>query len=175
MRTVLALPEEVRRDLWKHLLPDVTRNEEAAFLYARSEVSGDTTVFQSIEWMPVPPDGFASRSGVHLELTDGVRASVIKRAHDLGASLVELHSHTGPHGAVFSPSDLLGFQEFVPHVWWRLKGRPYIAVVIARSSLDAFAWVSDPQHPQRLDAIVSGHATLTPSGLSPLSWASDDE
>ena len=88
---------------------------------------GEDQIFEYIEWYAVPADGFSVCNEYHFELTDEVRAQVIKRAHDLGASIAEVHSHHGPWPAAFSPSDQLGFREFVPHVWWRLKGRPYLA------------------------------------------------
>jgi len=40
----------------------------------------------------------------------------------------------------FSPSDIAGFREFVPHIHWRLKGKPYGAVVVAPASIDAALW-----------------------------------
>jgi proteasome lid subunit RPN8/RPN11 len=165
-RIVIALPEAVRRDLWAHLLPTRAGPEEAAFVYANAEETDGSRVFRLVDWEAVPEDGFASRSSIHFELTDEMRARVIKRAHDLRTSLIEFHSHTGPWPATFSPSDLEGFREFVPHVWWRLKGRPYAAVVLARSGFDGFAWIADPQTPARLDGITTDTEFLKSTGLS---------
>jgi hypothetical protein len=103
-------------------------------------------------------------------LADKVRAKVIKRAHDLGTSLVEMHSHTGTRPAAFSPSDMTGFAEFVPHVMWRLQGRPYFAIVVARGSFDGLAWLGDANTPQRLDGIAVGESFFTPTKISPLMW-----
>ena len=111
-----------------------------AFLFARHRTEDAEQIFETIEWYPVPPDGYGVRNEFHFELTDEVRAHVIKRAHDLGACIVEVHSHGGPLPAAFSPSDLWGFREFVPHVWWRLKGRPYLALVATRRDFDGLAW-----------------------------------
>jgi len=165
---LLHLPSEVYDALWRHLLPKRSATEKAAFVYARQDVENSATVFRYVEWFPVPPDGFTSRSLFHFELTDETRAMVIKRAHDLGASLIELHSHTGSWPARFSPSDHAGFEEFVPHVWWRLKGRPYLAVVVTASSFDAFVWLSDPRSPEYLDGIVVKEQLFLPTRLSPL-------
>lgn len=164
----LNLPAPIHEAMWRHLLPRRQRLEAAAFLYARQGSNGQEAVLECLEWFPVPPAGFSYRSEFHFELSDEVRASVIKRAHDLGASLVEFHSHTGPWPAKFSPTDLMGFAEFVPHVWWRLKGRPYLAVVVARRGFDGFAWIADPQKPERLTGIVVDGKFLAPTGLSPL-------
>jgi hypothetical protein len=93
---------------------------------------------------------------------------LIKRAWDSGTSLVEFHSHPRDRWqAMFSPSDLAGFDEFVPHCWWRLRGRPYLAVVVAQRSVDALAWVTDPRRPVRLDAIwLDGGKEIVPSHLT---------
>lgn len=172
---VLHLPQGVYDALWDHLLPKRPVTEMAAFVYARQDVEKGATSFRYVEWFPVPPNGFASRSLFHFELTDETRAMVIKRAHDLGSSLVEFHSHAGSWPARFSLSDRAGFEEFVPHVWWRLKGRPYLAVVVAAGSFDAFVWLTDPRSPEYLDGIVVEQQLLTPTRLSPLQLESYDD
>lgn len=164
----LQLPAEIRAALWQHLLPDEHGPEEAAFVFARHSAENAIHSFQHVEWFPVLPEGFASRSAFHLELSDETRAAVIKRAHDLGASVVEFHSHRGDWPACFSPSDWSGFEEFLPHVWWRLKGRPYAAVVVASTGFDALVWLEGPTTATRLDALVADAQLLTPTGLSPL-------
>jgi proteasome lid subunit RPN8/RPN11 len=165
-RVLLALPPEVQDALWRHLAPEHHTVEEAAFLYARRETLNGKDVFHYIEWGPVGPAGFASRSAYHLELTDEARAVAIKRAHDLDASLVEFHSHTGRWPAAFSGSDIAGFREFVPHVWWRLKGRPYLAVVLTRSGFDGFVWLTGPAEPDLLGGVLAGDRLLKPTNLS---------
>src|SRR5689334_18202541 len=117
----IIIPPQIKDAAWKHLLYKEQDVEEAAFLYV--SLDGDNLVVQ--DWEPVPPNGFSIQTGYHIELTDATRATVIKNAHDRGASLVEMHSHLGPWPAQFSPSDLSGFADWVPHVRWRLKGRPY--------------------------------------------------
>lgn len=128
------------------------------------------TRFVFVNWDPISPKDFAFRSGYHIELADEVRAKVIKHAHDLKASLVEMHSHTGTRPAAFSPSDMTGFAEFVPHVMWRLQGRPYFAIVVARGSFDGLAWIDDANTPHRLASIVVGNSVFTPTKISPLTW-----
>ena len=169
---ILRVPSQVYRAVQRHLLPRKTRTEAVAFLFV-TRIEADT--FKYIEWYQVPASGFVSRSSYHLELTDETRGGVIKRAHDLGASLVELHSHLGPLPAEFSESDLAGFRDFVPHVLWRLKNKPYFAIVMTRASFDGFAWLTSPTTPQRLAAIEIGDAVLTPTGLSSLSGRDYDK
>lgn len=167
-RIHLSVPHRVLEKVWDHLLPDRADSEEAAFIFVRREDMEGRIAFRCVDWYPVPLDGFVIHSRYHIELTDETRAKVIKRAHDLGASLVEFHSHMGSALAKFSPSDLAGFNEFVPHAWWRLKGRPYIALVVSKSSFDALVWLSDPNLPQRLDGLVVGETLLVPTQLSSL-------
>src|SRR5438105_2031859 len=137
-KILLTLPEAERKALWNHLLPDKKmRTEEAAFAWVHSEVRASDLIFTLVTWCPVLPHEFVYRSEAYLELVDEVRPRVIKQAHDLDASVVEFHSHLGTFPAQFSRSDLWGLQEVVPHVRWRLKGRPYVAIVVAQRSFDA--------------------------------------
>jgi hypothetical protein len=160
------MPTEVYADLWRHLLFDSHGQEQAAFMFVREYPIGKPAVFRHLEWAPILPEGFEYRSEAYLELTDEARAKIIKRAHDLGACLVELHSHTGPWPAAFSWSDIKGFREFVPHVRWRLKWRPYFAVVVARTGFDGFAWVDEVEEPSLLAGIYVGPDLLVPTGIS---------
>ena len=162
--SMVRVSRRTYRRMRRHLLPWWHRTEEAAFLY----VVGTEDAFQCLEWYPVPATGFASRSAYHLELNDDTRAKVIKRAHDLGASIVELHSHLGRGQARFSPSDLAGFRDFVPHVLWRLKHVPYFAVVMTHTGFDGFVWKRGPDAPERLRGIQVARRLLLPTKLSPL-------
>lgn len=166
--TAIELPNDVYEQLWRHLLQQPGGDEEAAFVFVRCDTTANNNLFRYMEWLPVPPDGFESRSPFHFELTDETRAAIIKRAHDLGASIVEFHSHTGPWPPQFSPSDWVGFEEVVPHMWWRLKARPYAAVVVSHTGFDALIWLNDPNTPVRLGGILIEGQTLEPSRLSPL-------
>ena len=168
-RLLLHLSRDVYKEIWCHLLLDSLAAESAGFLFVVPGVQEDNAqTYEHIEWYPVQSSGFVDRSWYHLELTDKVRAYVIKRAHDLGASIVEFHSHPGSRSAAFSYSDHRGFREFVPHVWWRLRGRPYFAIVVSQASLDGLAWMLNPRTPQHLDGIVVGEEVIKPSHLSSL-------
>ena len=163
---ILSINQATYREISAALRSD--REESAGFLFASRREEGDAMVFEGLEWFPVPADGFLSVSEYHFVLTDDVRAKVIKRAHDLGSSLVEFHSHTGEEPAAFSWSDHRGFEEFVPHVRWRLRGRPYLAVVVTRSEFDGLAWVSESTQPRRLDGLVVDGNLQRPTHLSTL-------
>lgn len=171
---ILRLTSDFKIRLWDHLLGSGRGTEEAAFLFAKGDPNG-SGVFRVLDWYPVPPEGFAFCSAYHFELTDETRSHVIKRAHDLGASLVEVHSHDDPEPPAFSSSDLFGFDEFVPHVWWRLKGRPYMAIVVAPGGLDGLTWREGPSAPERIAGVEVGGEILPASHRSPLRWTSDME
>lgn len=168
MAVRLHIPSDIHVALWQHLLPNAHGPEEAAFVFAHASGEEGAHILEYVEWSSVRPEGFASRSAYHLELADDTRAGVIKRAHDLGASLVEFHSHRGKRPAQFSLSDWEGFEEFVPHVLWRLKARPYAALVVTATGFDGLAWLKTADAPTRLDALVAGDQVLSPTGLSPL-------
>lgn len=171
---IIEFSRDVHQNLWSHLLPKIEAVEQAAFVFATYEDQNTTKKFKCIDWYAVPPEGFVTRSKYYLELTDGTRAYVIKRAHDLKASLIEFHSHTSHWQAQFSASDLSGFEDFVPHVWWRLKDRPYASVVVTKSGFDAFAWIKDPKQPEYLEGIMVDDKLFKPTKLSSLNYHDDE-
>lgn len=170
MPLTLRLPGAVYQAARRHLLPTHSRLEQGGFLFSQYVAENRRNpVFAYVDWMPLKADDYAEQYQDYLELTDAARARIIKRAHDLGACLVELHSHPGPYPAAFSPSDMHGFEEFVPHVRWRLKGKPYAAVVIAPSGFDALGWIDAGKAPVQLHAIETDAEILRATGLT-LKW-----
>ncbi|MDQ4125727.1 MAG: hypothetical protein M3134_09035 [Actinomycetota bacterium] len=125
---------------------------------------GDASRISLRNWRPLGADDYESRSDFHVSLKDHVRQDVIKWAWDEGASLVEVHSHGPKWEAEFSPSDIAGFEEWVPHVWWRLRARPYVAIVTAGKTFDALAWIRSPVEPEQVTHIQSGARRLAATG-----------
>jgi hypothetical protein len=149
----------------EHLLKN--SKEQVAFAFADVTITEDGVVFWAFDLYLVPPEEFQFQSGYHISLTDDGLARVIKMAWDKEAALVDLHSHvSGLHPAQFSPSDQYGFREWVPHIWWRLKGRPVLAVVVSPSSFDALVWRVSPNKPEGLAALHVGDDAKTPTGLT---------
>jgi len=174
--TFLELESDLHAALERHLLPPLPESEEAGFLFVRTApaTAGSATLV-AVDHEFVSPEGFDLRSLHAIELSDATRARVIKRAHDLGASIVEFHSHPFPYQAEFSWSDRAGLRELVPHVRWRLKGRPYVAVVVAPRSFDALIWATDSPVPETLAGIRVGERCLRPTGLSRRQWGHADD
>jgi hypothetical protein len=170
MKTTLHLPAGIFEDLLQHLLPKNGWCEEAAFLFVASERTPPELKLTFIEATKLVPDDFVTRRADYLELKDETRARVIKRAHDFGASLIEVHSHVGPWRAEFSYSDIAGMKDIVPHLWWRLRGRPYAAIVVARSGFDALVWAEDPHVPGALYELNAGGKALRPTNRTLHEW-----
>lgn len=170
MKTLLKIDAGLYSGVMHHLLPPGCEQEQAAFLFARPVRTDGQVLFDVIESLKLGPADFARQEGDYLEMADATRAGLIKRAHDLDASLVEMHSHIGPWPAGFSYADRLGLQETVPHMWWRLKKRPYLALVVTDSSFDALVWLDNAKVPQALDALLAGDAALKPTNFSLEGW-----
>ena len=157
-------------ELMEHLLPTHSKREQAAFLFAQAHRGRDEARFDVIEMRMLAADDFAVQQKDYFELCDKSRAEVIKRAHDLRASLIEIHSHTGPWPAEFSISDRMGLRETVPHMWWRLDERPYIALVVTKTEFDALVWLDDPNVPLGLGAWQVDASLFLPTNNSLGAW-----
>lgn len=167
MRTIqVEIPAEHYRKLSGHLLRPRSDLEQAAFLFVRAAVSARGCTFSYLDSLLVAPRGFSIHSEFHLELDGQTKAQVIKTAHDLQCSLLEIHSHPGVDIAQFSASDFMGLEAFVPHVWWRLKKRPYAALVMARKSFDGLAWFNGPHEPEPVESLIVDGRKYPSTGLS---------
>jgi len=170
-RITLAFSGDIQSAVWQHLRSNPDGEEEAAFLFADAETTPRGITLHVRSWYPVKPEDFEARGWEGIVLSDACRAAMFKRAHDEGRCLIECHSHPGPRPAVFSPYDFEGFVEFVPHVRWRLKGRPYAAVVVADTTFDALAWIdADSETPLAVDAVTAGSEILYPTRKSFTRW-----
>ena len=167
---ILDLTPDLYRTLLKHLLPVGSSYEQAAFLFCTSQLLNGEQVFEAIDSALIGPDEFAVQCDDYLELTDSCWRSLIKRAHESGATLVELHSHPRFQLAAFSLSDLQGLRETVPHIRWRLQHRPYIAMVVAQNGFDALVWTDNLSAPQSLFGIRVETVLHKPSNASLNRW-----
>lgn len=143
----------------QHLFGRGLEREQGGFLLCSAVPAGDELVFSGIEWIPLMPKDYVHHDVDYLELRDETRAALIKRAHDAAAAVVEVHSHPWPRPACFSPADLEGLAEFVPHVRWRLKRRPYGALVFGTNSFDGIAWHNNSP------LAIPLHAIVTPTNI----------
>ncbi len=170
---ILKLSGSDRARLWTHLLPETTRNEQAAFLFCTATTVNGGLVFGAVDLELLGPSDFAAQYEDYIELTDEARIGLIKRAHHSGTCLAELHSHPGPWPAAFSFSDRIGLKETVPHMRWRLKQRPYLAIVVAPSGFDALVWSQGAAIPEPLGGIEVDSAVMIPTNNSLEGWGDE--
>lgn len=164
----LVIEPSVKQRVWEHLIPRPHMVEEAAFLFASVEGSGNCIQLFVHEVLLLQKEDLSFQSSMHIELADEVRGRVIRRAHETKSVLIELHSHVGNWPVGFSVSDRTGFNEWVPHVRWRLKDRPYGAIVVGSQGMDGLYW--DENGLARIDQVRFGSETLLANGLTELSW-----
>lgn len=162
MDAVLHISTGTYETIKAHLLQN--RLEQVVFAFATVVRSTEALTFDTQAYRLVPPEGFSYQTEYGVELTDTERANVIKMAWDNGSSLVELHSHPRARIARFSASDLAGFKEFVPHLWWRLKARPYLAIVVGPRNFDGLFWSDNPERPGSIRGMLVGSRLLRPTG-----------
>ncbi len=166
IKTSLLIPKKIYHDIHNYLFPKKVRFERVTFIFTKISKTNGYLNFQFKSWYPVKLHEYEYRSRVHVELKDRMRQKIIKMAFDIDAAIVELHSHVYSAPARFSPSDFQGFEEFVPHVWWRLKGKPYAAIVFSKLDFDALVWIDNSEDYEQLAEIVVGKQHLYPNGLT---------
>lgn len=166
MKIIISMPARDHERLTQHLLPPGQEVEESAFVFAAVSERNGEVKFSFIESLIATSADYAFQSDYHIELTDDFKQCLLKRANKLKAMIIEFHSHTGGR-AMFSPSDLDGFTEFVPHVLWRTSQKWYAAVVVTPMGFDALAWKADELSPVGIEGLsLSGQQTLYPTNLS---------
>jgi hypothetical protein len=144
---------ESTTELFETALSDLHEGaERVGFFLADFDLSN--RAFHLTDWRVVPPEGFEYRGPYHVSLTDEAQAEAIQWAWQSHSCLVEAHSHDGRWPACFSPSDFAGFDDWVPHALWRLRGFPYAAVVVAGDTLDALAWIDGQDRPEPVAEIL---------------------
>lgn len=164
MAISICMTADMYVSILAHLFPKNDKREQGGFLFCKFDETSQ--VFESLEWLPLKGSDYAEQASDYLELADETRAKIIKKAHDMDASLVELHCHPGPSKATFSIADWVGFNEFVPHILWRLKNRPYAALVFAYESVDGFAWLNRDAKPVTISSIKTELTRYLTTGLS---------
>ena len=160
-------------ELRTHLIRPRQKVEELAFLFVRPQHGSQKLKLMTETVHCCLPNELEDQSAYNISLKDEAKARLIKRAHDSRRALVEVHSHLGKKPAEFSGSDYYGFEVFVPHVRWRLKGQPYAAIVLTKKDMDGFVWSDHGNRPQRLHGIeIHGEIALRTNGRSSLNYYS---
>ena len=170
MKAYLTIEGPAYQSLMAHLLPPDSHQEQAAFLLAHTQRKVRKVCFAVAGFKLLCPKDFTIQESDYIAVADSTYADLIKQAHDMAASLIEIHSHSEYRPAAFSLADRKGLRETVPHMWWRLNRRPYLALVVAKSGFDALVWADNPTTPQALDGLLVDGRKLTPTGASLWGW-----
>ncbi len=166
IRSSVLIPPRIYRDVHNYLLPKKVRFEKVAFIFAKVLNGSGYVSFEFKSWYSVKLHEYEHRTRGYVKLKDKMRQKIIKKAFDIDAAIVELHSHVCSGSPGFSHSDFQGFEEFIPHVWWRLEGKPYVAMVFSKSDFDALVWIDNPKYYQQLTEIIVGKQHYYPNGLT---------
>jgi len=154
-------------EVWNHLLPEEDQREHAAFMFAEFMEKPEYPNLLVHELLLVKEGSFVEQKQDYLELSDEIRLQVIKKAHNTGLALIELHSHPfpGKWAASFSLADMTGLSETVPNMLWRLPNRPYTAIVVAPTGFDALIW-SEPGKADGIECLIVDQKKLTPTNYT---------
>jgi hypothetical protein len=169
---------EVPAALWRPIAEHLRQPgpEQVAFVFADVERGNGLTTFVGRDSYLASTGDFLIQTKYHVTLTDDALAALIKHAWDSRMSIVELHTHPDWEGDVaFSPSDKAGLKDLVPYITWRLKGRPYAAIVIGPDTIDALAWVDNPEEPMPVRVATLGEEERVPTNLTYTTWSTADE
>lgn len=125
------------------------RPEQVGFMLAEDAGGG---LFRIVDLRLVAGHRFTLQSEDRADLDDAIRSEMIQWAWREGGCLVEAHSH----GEVLVPArfsrfDFSQFDDWVSHVRWRLRQRPYLALVTAGVQVDGLAWLDEV--PVAIDAV----------------------
>ncbi len=160
----ILIPAGILNRVQRHLFQ--SHLEQAAFLFATTETEYGAVRFHVEDSYLVPASGWDVQMDVYLEMTDEERAKILKMARDRNAAIIDCHSH--PHSQEdvwFSPSDLAGINQFAQYTKWKLKGRPFAALVFGETSIDGVVWQGEFAGAEPLGALaVVGQARLIPTG-----------
>lgn len=139
-------------------------SEERVIFLLTNKTSEITKIIFEIKDIYLVPQNEIDQSSYSVRLKQISQAKIIKWAWDSGFSLAEIHSHPFSNkNTTFSYSDVVGLKEFVPHVWWRLKNKPYIAMVFGKRDYDALVWIDSPHSPKKLEGVLVENKLFRPT------------
>lgn len=135
----IIIPENLHESIRKHLFQGYT--EQAAFMFATESFRNGQIELKVDEIYLIPAEAWDVQSFYFLELSQEEKVKIMKMARDLDRHPIECHSHRHSDGpAYFSASDIIGLDEFVQYVRWKLPGKKYGALVWTKSSVYGQVW-----------------------------------
>jgi hypothetical protein len=152
-------PADVVEQAWA----DLHHAAEQVGFFLADFVEANRT-FKILDWRLVRAKEELDGAVFHVTLDNEVQTEMIQWAFSTGRCLIEAHSHGTLWPAEFSRTDVLGLDEWVPHVRWRLRGRPYAALVTGGIDFDALAWADASTDPAQVERLVAGSLDLVATG-----------
>ena len=146
MEAIITIPEEFYNELRRHLFKG--RKEQGAFLFAADSGTSFEINLTVQDIYLVKSIGWDVQESFYLELNEQEKVKVMITARNKNCNLVECHSHRSIHEmAQFSPSDVVGLEQFVSYVRWKLPGKKYAALVWTKLSVYGQLWHTDDPIP----------------------------
>jgi molybdopterin/thiamine biosynthesis adenylyltransferase len=140
MKREIIFPAGTWPTLRAHLLGQ-GQQEQLAFLLAGLAQGRNWMRLLVREIVPVPPDAFEQRTSVYLAVKPAFSQAVLRRCHEEGLSLIEVHSHPFTHQKVtFSAADLTNEMEKFHYVARKIPHVRHATMVVGQTDLDAHLW-----------------------------------
>lgn len=137
--TRLVIPELVADEIRAHLL--ASDLETAGIIFAESaSLDGRPERFLFREFLAVPDEGYARRTGDFIELTPSFIAWVLKRARVNSWAIFFTHTHPWNGTVRPSPIDLEGEKRIFPAVYRQAPGLHHGRIILGRSDYHAALW-----------------------------------
>lgn len=135
----MTLTIESTRSQWTNAVGHLRGAHERVLFFAAAAAPGRAVVEDCL----LLDDSDLEPGPWCVQMTDEAQQRVFRWAAKRDGWLIEAHSHLGRLGdpAKFSSVDTSGLTDWVPHVRWRLRGRPYAALVFGPKSIDGVGWV----------------------------------
>ena len=165
---ILSMPPAVWDDVHTYLDHGAERMAFLAATPAQVDRAADD-VWSVIDVMYLDDEtDYEFQGWFGMELADDIRPRSLRWATRHRAALIEVHSHgEGLLPTTFSDHDLHGLVEGAPGLVWRLRGRPYGALVLGgRQDFDGLVWPDRASPPTPLADLTVGQDTFRATGLA---------
>jgi hypothetical protein len=166
MSSNIIIPSGIAEALRRHFFQNEL--EQGAFLFAEAKREDGELNLVAADYYLVPASGWEAQVEFYLQMKDSERAKIMKLAREKNLCAIDCHSHPRACDDVwFSPSDVAGITEFAQYAKWKLRGKPFAAMVWGEQSVDAVLWQVEFSHAERVAQVkIIGNAeqTLTPTG-----------